>query len=308
MITDLMKRLESNDNVRSNDCGNGLTSYNFTAKAFRDGLWDATNVRARGLFLDGEGNIAGRGYDKYFNINQNPGFTRDEVLERFVGPITVSEKRNGYLAIVFEHDGQIKVFTKGGPGDYSDEGRRIVLNGVDEDALWLFLRDNGVSMTFEIISDDDYHIIDEGEERAILLDVIVNVEEFTPWDKTKTDAVADQFGFESANWWTIDASELGDQLDHAALAKNEGVVIKDTEGRMTKVKSDLYLRVKALRGGLTRLMLGRDVRRHTEDIDRLIDAGIKDHIEDYAVLGVTGDLDVDLPRLVKDWLPDWLED
>lgn len=303
----LIDSLAAHPEVKSRDCGDGITSFNFTRKAFAKGLWDETNMRARGLFLDDSGAIVGRGYDKFFNVNQSPGFTRDEVIQDFVGPITVSEKKNGFLAIMFMHNGDTKIFTKGGPGDFADEARRVITASLGDnlDDFTQELLGRNASATFEIISDNDNHIIDEGAERAVLLDIIVNTDVYSPVGKSIVDKIGHDNGLEVAPYWVISEDDVAGELDRSAAMKTEGTVIMDSEGRMTKVKSDYYSRVKALRAGLTRIWLGRTPRRINDDLAFLIDNGMdQETISAYVVDSISGP-EVNLPELVKDYFPEW---
>lgn len=303
----LVERLSQHPEIRARECQDGITAYNFSKRAFWDGIWDETTVNARGLFMRGN-TIVGRGYNKFFNLGQHPGFTRDEVLSDFVFPVTVSDKMNGYLAVAFadktENGNVLKVFSKSGDGtEFSNEAYRVVTESVER-LSWMteFLAENNLSATFEIISDHDKHIIDEGRERAVLLDFIYNTEDFQTMDKSQMVAHATLFGVEYAPYVVLESkNELEEAIDAGHNATNEGVVMRDAEGRMTKIKSERYLRIKSVRGGLMRMLSGKEPRKVNEHLQHLMDQGVMDKLHLYVVTNLMGSQDIDLPRLAKDF-------
>lgn len=308
MSNDLMTRLNNHSDIRSKDCGNGITSYNFTRRAFQKNLWDETTVNARGLFMRGD-KIVGRGYNKFFNLNQEPGYTTEDLYNLFTFPIKVMRKYNGFLGIAFVDEGEIHFFTKGGgSNNYSEEGMRLLKETVNSDnglrTLRDFLETENKSLTFEVISDKDKHIVDEGRERVVPLHLIDNTEEsnFVP---VGDNAHADFFrslGFEVPDIMLLrSARDLDNFLDCAFNAQFEGYVMEDNEGRMTKIKSDAYLKVKSARGGLLRILRGEEPRKVSDTLQFLMNSGIANGIKHYTYTNLLGVEDVDLPRLALEY-------
>lgn len=335
MTTSLLRRLNEHPEIKIKECSEGIKSYNFTRKAFQKGIWDETTVNARGLFMRGE-TIVGRGYNKFFNLGQEPGYTESDLKDTFVYPLTVSRKANGYLAIAFvdvmeDEEGNIgktlRVFTKSGDHNgFAYEAERIIRNALGSNLLKFMeiLEFHNASATFEIISDNDVHIVDEGHERPILLDLIPNTEEFRTLDKRIVDAlvynltlnsedraeVKSEAKIETTPWTTVENyDELQSEIQKAeneSLTSNgvEGLVIEDAEGRMTKINTKGYLKVKSVRGGLNRILSGKGIR-HWNDALRELDAKgalDQDVLSGYLVTNVSGHLDVDLPRFAEDWM------
>lgn len=296
-----IKKLNEHPEIKAREVGDGVVSYNFSKRAFFDSIWDKTTVKARGLFVR-DNTIVARGYDKFFNVNQTPGYSYQDVLETFEFPVVVSHKLNGYLAIACSLDGVLKVFSKSGVGVFTPEAQRIVENSLGEhvEDFTRFLERTNQSATFEIISSNDVHIVNEGEERAVLLDFIANKEEYVPASKEDVESVGLVVGVETARYEYVNTrEELKRALDEAYTSHTEGVVLMDNVGRMTKVKSDYYLAVKSLRTPLNRYRAGKELRKN-ELFEALLEAGLGDNLEDYVVDTLSG-ASFDLPAIAQDY-------
>ena len=70
-MENVVDRLRHNDNIKETVLPDGISSFNFTRQAFEKDRWNSETVKARGLFIDTENNkIVARGYEKFFNINE----------------------------------------------------------------------------------------------------------------------------------------------------------------------------------------------------------------------------------------------
>ena len=271
--TSLVSRMSAHPEVRVRRVEGlpGVLACNFTKRAFTKGIWDETSCRARGLFLrEADSRVVARGYDKFFNIGQPPGpADLEEVVRAGAGrPLTVRRKWNGYLGIVSVIDGRLRVFSKSGVTAYSEHARCLLeahLGGrVDELAALIARAD--ASLTFEVISRRDPHIIDEGDDKVVLLDAVRNQEDMELVDDLRRE-VAEEFGFVCPP-----VEVLSPAADDAALTalvsrarraeedREEGFVITYAGGAMTKYKSAYYREVRAFRSLLTRHLAGSPVR------------------------------------------------
>ena len=287
----------------------GIVACNFSRRAFSKGIWDETSAAARGLFLDrATSAVVARGYDKFFNIGEPHGpSTLAEVVSLGAGrPLTVRRKWNGFLAIVWAADGALHVFSKAGVTAYSRLAQDILAEHLGQRAAELATRieQARVSLTFEVISRRDPHIVDEGPDKAVLLDAIRNQESFE-LDHALRDQVARDFGFVSPAVEVL--SQAADDAALEALQErarrseeegDEGLVITFADGRMTKYKTRHYSEAKAFRGLLARHLAGREVRvagRGGSWFSRYLDHGIP---RDIMIEGVLGPV-VDLPALLR---------
>ena len=101
----------------------GIVANNFDAQAFRHDIWNDMTIKARGLFTR-ENQIVGRGFNKFFQIDQNP----ESTLESLVFPVIVAKKYNGTLIVTFwdTETNQLRVFSKGGGDKMSQLDRQIL--------------------------------------------------------------------------------------------------------------------------------------------------------------------------------------
>ena len=308
--TSLVSRMSAHPEVRVRRVEGlpGVLACNFTKRAFAKGIWDETSCRARGLFLrEADDEVVARGYDKFFNIGQAPGpADLEEVVRAGAGrPLTVRRKWNGYLGIVSVIDGRLRVFSKSGVTAYSEHARSLLeahLGGRADELAERIAR-AGASLTFEVISRRDPHIIDEGDDKVVLLDAIRNQEDMVLLDGLRRD-LAEDFGFVCPPVEVLSPAADDDAL--AALARRarraeenreEGFVITYADGAMTKYKSDYYRGVRAFRSLLTRHLAGGPVRLAGPGADLM--RAFLDHgtTEGFMVEGLLGPV-VNIPALV----------
>ena len=308
--TSLVSRMSAHPEVRVRRVEGlpGVLACNFTKRAFAKGIWDETSCRARGLFLrEADDEVVARGYDKFFNIGQAPGpADLEEVVRAGAGrPLTVRRKWNGYLGIVSVIDGRLRVFSKSGVTAYSEHARSLLEAhlGGRADELAERIAEAGASLTFEVISRRDPHIIDEGDDKVVLLDAIRNQEDMVLLDGLRRD-LAEDFGFVCPPVEVLSPAADDDAL--TALARRarraeedreEGFVITYAGGAMTKYKSDYYRGIRAFRSLLTRHLAGGPVRLAGPGADLM--RAFLDHgtTEGFMVEGLLGPV-VNIPALV----------
>ena len=316
--TSLVARMSAHPEVRVREVTGlpGVLACNFSRRAFTKRLWDETSCRARGLFLRAaDAAVVARGYDKFFNIGQAPGpASAEEIVRVGVGrPLTARRKWNGYLAIVSVIDGRLRVFSKSGVTPFSEHAEALLAAHVGDraDELAGIIAGAGVSLTFEVISRRDPHIIDEGDDKVVLLDAIRNQEDMELVDDLRL-RLADDFGFVSPEVEVL--SEAADDGATAALAARsrvaeergeEGFVITYADGAMAKYKSRVYSEIKAFRSQLSRYLEGGRVRATGPGaglmrtyLDRAAGEGSGGGlVGDFMVDGLIGPV-IDIPALV----------
>ena len=314
----LVARMSAHPEVRVREVTGmpGILACNFSRRAFTKRLWDETSCRARGLFLRAaDAAVVARGYDKFFNIGQAPGpASAEEIVRVGVGrPLTARRKWNGYLAIVSVIDGRLRVFSKSGVTPFSEHAEALLAAHVGDraDELAGIIAGAGVSLTFEVISRRDPHIIDEGDDKVVLLDAIRNQEDMELVDDLRL-RLADDFGFVSPEVEVL--SEAADDGATAALAARsrvaeergeEGFVITYADGAMAKYKSRVYSEIKAFRSQLSRYLEGGRVRATGPGaglmrtyLDRAAGEGSGGGlVGDFMVDGLIGPV-IDIPALV----------
>lgn len=238
-----------------------LQSINFNRKVFYKKIWNDVTIRARGLYqYISDETIAGRGYNKFFNVDEMPSTDLRGWLLQSVGKIKVYEKYNGFLGLCFYNkstDGlQFATKSMADGTKYNRWFRGLACFdelGNDTGMIGRLLescRKNNVTYLFEVIhTNDDEHPIVYDKNRLVLLDVIENTKEgklrydlFDEWvfEKKRLEAVC--------NPKELDFKELvgilEDYIDNPEYDV-EGFVLEDESGRHLKIKT-LFYRVKKM--------------------------------------------------------------
>ena len=258
----LLDGMRTNPNVRVRPVRGETDVYacNFTRDAFRNHKWDEYSSKARGLFLDHEGRVVMRGFEKFFNLGENDTVTLDKVLDHDAYPVRVERKENGFLGLIgAAPDGRLRCWSKSGLTDYSPLIERLLRETVADraDDLWRILNDRNVTMAVEVVDmESDRHIVGYDHSRLFLLHCIRNMETFAI-DPDAERLIAESFDFDRPEVLCEchDRDELEKVIADARASEREGVVLYYADGWMVKIKSDHYLRVKSLRPLLKRVLL-----------------------------------------------------
>ncbi len=242
--------LDNSKNILTKEVEDNLFANNFTREVFSKGDFNNFSVQARGLFTDNEGEVRARGFKKFFNLNQTPETKEKEVLTHPL-PCRISEKIDGFLVIVTGINGQLKVLSKGGDKSFGNEGKRILMKTTDknESVLARYLEDKHLSVTCEVVSTRDSHVIEYDESSITVLDAIYNnYSEVASFEEAQK--FADFSGLSLVDSMTVYRQDMLDgiiQEVKTSMDKNkEGVVLTFSDGFRVKIKSHYYLQMKYL--------------------------------------------------------------
>lgn len=265
--SNLLDIMRDSDNVHVRPVKGETDVYacNFSRDAFKNQRWDEYSSKARGLFLDGNGRVVARGFEKFFNLGENEQTTRENIDKRLKFPVRVERKENGFLGLVSARgDGSWRFWSKSGQTDYSYLIQRLfkeMLDSGQEQALWNIVHDADVTLAFEVIDQEsDRHIVKYDTSQLVFLHAIGNTVDFHI--DHDADKLIDMDGFfarpEVLGVFQSDEEReaLWSMLDEERHdSTREGVVVYDADGYMFKLKSDYYLEVKSLRTMLKRTVL-----------------------------------------------------
>lgn len=264
---DLLATMRTHSGVREKtpESWPHVSSLNFTRKVFYDKAWDDVVVKARGFFFNNKTReIVARGYEKFFNINENEETSMEALGEKLEFPVTAYIKENGFLGNIGydEETDSLFIASKSTPeGDFADYFRMIVDSKLSErkqEELKRYLRDTESSMTFEVIDPvNDPHMIEYDEPDMILLDIIHRSSEFRKAPQNVVERIGKKFGLKTK----VSAMRFKDMnslqrwmeksmTDMSFLIKgahHEGVVLEGDNGYMTKVKFPYYSFWKQMR-------------------------------------------------------------
>lgn len=238
----------------------GIVANNFDKQAFRHDIWNDMTIKARGLFTREE-QIVGRGFNKFFQIGQNP----ESTLESLVFPVVVAKKYNGTLIVTFwdKKTDQLRVFSKGGSEEMSQLDRHILeqTGWIDKLKQYYAVPANqNTTVLFEGIDPvNDPHIVLYDHVLAVPLAIISNTQQghnlahqaYEHPDKTNPERAAlardihDATYFATAN--NLDELKALINKFESIFPTKEGLVLYG-QNKMLKYKSKFYLKAKELRG------------------------------------------------------------
>ena len=256
---DFITQVMADPHIHHKELDSGIIANNFDEEVFRKNIWNSETVKARGLFTR-DASIVGRGFNKFFNLNQLP----NETIESLSYPVVVERKWDGFLGVVFydKDNQQVKIYSKGGGDDYSTLAKKVIhQTGWDKKISDYFkVKENqDTTILFEIIDPmNDPHIelydsiasrplaIIQNEENGKVLtyDYIVN--------RVETNKERAYLEEEIINNNVIATVNNLNELKKA-IAKysqqyplHEGFVLYGAN-KMLKIKSQFYLKAKELR-------------------------------------------------------------
>jgi len=252
-VEELLELLEGSDYIKAKNVCDNIYSYNFTKEAFNKKVWDELIVKARGLFINKETKkIVSRSYDKFFNIQEREETKINALAEGLVFPVKVYSKPNGYLGIIGydeESDSLIVSSKSDAQKAHADYFNHIIVRKMSPETLAYlkeYIKLNNVSVTFEVIAPVfDPHIIEYKEDDLILLDIVDRTVQFNkkPYEDVKNLAKALQVKHKehivTHNDWVSFYNWYKSVLDDNTI-EDEGFVIEDSKGFMTKLKLPYY--------------------------------------------------------------------
>lgn len=266
---DIARVFNHSRNIRVKKVDDNLYANNFTSEAFRGNKFDSFSIQARGLFTDKDGNVKARGFKKFFNINQTPETSYDNVLKMKL-PVRVSVKIDGFLAIMSVVDGKLKILSKGGDPNFNNEAHSIIMKNTHKTEAQIvdYLKDKNLSIVCEIVSHRDSHPISYAKEEPWVLEAIEN--EYTEYDsETEADNFAYFTGLNRPSWFEIRQPEALRSFVDKALDMHqdglEGFVLTDKTGFRTKIKIASYLEDKWLFQQIHHKINKSDYQLNTQD-------------------------------------------
>lgn len=142
-----------------------LTIYNYTVKSQMAPLaeWTQPMKDCRGLILDEAGEIVGRPFRKFWNLEQ---VSAEVPAEDFL----VWEKLDGSLGIVCSYAGERIVATRGSFESDQAICAADMLHTIYRDSLL----DNSFTYLFEIIAEHNRIVVNYGEQRALVLIAVIH--------------------------------------------------------------------------------------------------------------------------------------
>ena len=246
--------------VKVKKCSPNLYSLNFTSRVFHKRLWNENTVQARGLFVDRmTGDVKLRSYNKFFNLNERPETELNNLANTLSFPVEIRTKENGYLAILGVINDELvfasKSTTEGMHVDLFKNLFQKLPTSLQEEIKEL-LKHNSCSMIFEVISQEDTHIIKYDQDHLYVLDIIQNTLDvngkhidvsFSSERLAELDSILKKYDTQLISIVkTIQQVNTMDELKDIinkelnSYHESEGFVLVDSNGFMTKFKGPYY--------------------------------------------------------------------
>ena len=246
--------------VKVKKCSPNLYSLNFTSRVFHKRLWNENTVQARGLFVDRmTGDVKLRSYNKFFNLNERPESELNNLANTLSFPVEIRTKENGYLAILGVINDELvfasKSTTEGMHVDLFKNLFQKLPTSLQEEIKEL-LKHNSCSMMFEVISQEDTHIIKYDQDHLYVLDMIQNTLDvngkhidvsFSREKLAELDSILKKYDTQLISIVkTIQQVNTMDELKDIinkelnSYHESEGFVLVDSNGFMTKFKGPYY--------------------------------------------------------------------
>lgn len=254
-----LNELKNNPYVREKDLGNGVCSYNYSNKAFYEGVWNNVTEKARGFFVESETEkVVARSFDKFFAVGERPETEMEELKKNMQFPVTMYRKENGFLGICSYREGEpdnLFLASKStNQGDYAGYFRDIFYDKLNSEMcqnLAEMLHSMNCSAVFEVIDPyHDPHIVAYGHSDLVLLALIENDYEYHPASYSTLQKFAKIYNFKVKKQCGIAYSwdDFMAFYKHIKSLKGiEGVVFEDSAGFMLKLKTDWYKYWKRIR-------------------------------------------------------------
>ena len=228
-----------------------IKSINFTKNVFHKRIWNDVTVKARGLYKYIDSNeIAGRGYIKFFNINEKEDTKIENWAKDIEYPVYVYKKYNGFLGIVFYNKTtkDLEYATKSIA--YGKKYNRYIeelLSKEQKEYIKEISKKHNVTFLFECIHlKDNDHPVKAEKSEIILLDILANTEDLV----YKNELAGNLFSKKELLNTAHNKDELLKLIEYYSSSLDidfEGVVLQDKNNKMVKISSIFYMTKKSIR-------------------------------------------------------------
>lgn len=201
-----------------------LTIWNYSINTTFAGHWDDITLQCRSLVVDDEGNIVGRPFPKFFNIEENRHVPHEE--------FDIWAKLDGSLILVFNHNKQWIVTSRSSfTSEHAIKARELFLKTKFE------VLPVDRTYCFELIAPFNRVVVNyDGAEKLIMTGCFSNVtdREYDIHDTYFKDHYELVEKFEGLDWRNI--KDLN-------WKNSEGFVVRFANGSRCKIKFEDYIRL-----------------------------------------------------------------
>ena len=216
----LLESAIADRHITARTSAQGVTVYNYTARAQYSEAWNQATLACRGLIADQHGRVLARPFPKFFAPSEPcaPAVPTE-------GAMHVSDKWDGSLGIAYQHpDGGIRISTRGSlESEQAIEGTRIW-----QERYATVEVEPGITPLFEIVYPQNRIVVNHGEMRDLVLLAVIDI-------ATGTDLPLDRFDWPGPVAAGREFASLDDLADHMARPRpyhhpEEGFVVRYETG------------------------------------------------------------------------------
>lgn len=282
---------------RSDDAS--LAIYTYTDQCVFERVWDEITKKSRGHIYDfNTGECVAYPFPKFFNLNEN----EENLYENFdwKEPYHIFEKMDGWLGVLYRHDGKFKVASRGSFHSDGAQWATQFIQGFDLSCL-----PDEATLCFEIINPAQKIILDYGGQATLVILAAFDRRNGTEYPRETVEQWAATIGLPIVKKYDL---TIEDCLKLQKEAKGqEGFVIAFPDGRRVKVKTEWYLALAKIMSGMSpisiwEVMKGGEVQeafmiKIPEELKPLAEQYQKTLEEQYAK--IKNDLVVNCEPLIK---------
>jgi RNA ligase len=221
-----------------------LVIYTYTDACTYDSAWDEVTLNSRGHVFDTHtGECVAWPFPKFFNLGEN-ALSQPQTFP-WDQPYEVYEKMDGWLGVLYRHDGRFKVASR---GSFHSKGA-VWATGFIRRFDFAALPDE-VTLCFEIIHPEHQIILDYQGEQNLYVLAGFNRRTGEEYPRAVVAEWAAKVGLPMV---PLLAPMSLEQLLHTQKAREgvEGFVIRVADGRRVKVKTEWYLGIARVMSNLT---------------------------------------------------------
>lgn len=216
-----------------------LAVYTYTDACVYEGAWDDITRNSRGHVFDlRTGECVARPMSKFFNLGERPECTADQF--DWTKPFRVYNKYDGWLAVLYRHNGQYKISTR---GSFHSTGARLATSWLQSKPLSPSWLPDNVTLCFELLDPGHRILLKYDKPELVLLAAFdrhtgaeFSHEQLVEWGRLGEFSVAEVCDYFYASLPML--LEL-----QGSLEQSEGFVVRFADGRRVKVKTAWYQRL-----------------------------------------------------------------
>jgi RNA ligase len=221
-----------------------LLIFNYTTHAIYEGRWNFFECVSRGLIINSKtGEIVARGFDKFWNWLQDG---RQPATDARI--IAVTDKVDGSLGVLYRHQGQYRVATR---GSFESEQAQWATEFLNKNYDLTGLSDD-LTLLFEIIYPENRVLVDYGEREDLVLLAVRHRHsgDYLPFFPD-VHALGTRYGFSLPQTYSFE--EVTQIIKQAGLldVNHEGFVVEFSDGSRFKFKGQRYIELQRMIMGLT---------------------------------------------------------